>query len=251
MATAEIYITLKPTLLDAQGATVLNALHQLKHTEVRNVRIGKYITLEIDDALAGPNLEARLDSMCRELLANPVIENYEVTIVEGPTVAAPPPGATPPAGAVDTIGSTPAPAPPLAPPVAPPVAASAAPAAPLITSRVPASSTVAASTTGGQSVEEVTTPGGLPIVDPFGLDYDTYEGMTTEARLALQENVWQKHGTWIMQQLNERRVAWIVCIGGQVAESGDTLDSYPTDTRLDQLGRANNLVPWVFTRPPT
>ena len=84
MAIAEINVTLKPALLDVQGKTVLKALHQLGHTSVQNVRIGKFITLEISDALAGPALQQELDRMCQQLLANPVIENYEIVITATP-----------------------------------------------------------------------------------------------------------------------------------------------------------------------
>ncbi|HVF11305.1 MAG TPA: hypothetical protein VNA16_10900, partial [Abditibacteriaceae bacterium] len=86
---------------------------------------------------------------------------------------------------------------------------------------------------------------------PFALDYSTYEAMSTEERLELREKAFQKHGSWIMRQIQERRAAWILCVGSEVVDSGATLDSYPSDERLDQLGTASNLVPWVFTRPPT
>jgi hypothetical protein len=39
-------------------------------------------------------------------------------------------------------------------------------------------------------------------------------------------------------------------VGGQVLESGATIDSYPSDEHLARLGAAHDLVPWVFTRPP-
>jgi phosphoribosylformylglycinamidine synthase len=217
MAIAEIHVTLKPTLLDAQGATVLKALHQLGHTQVRNARIGKYITLEIDDALAGPTLAQQLDLMCQQLLANPVIEDYEIVI-----------NTTPGARPVSTARST----------------------VPTVAARVPAAGPVAASTS-GLATEEVTTLGGLPISEPFALDYSSYEVMTTEERLELREKAFQKHGPWIMKQIQERRAAWILCVGHEIVDSGPTLDTYPGDERLDQLGTANNLVPWVFTRPPT
>ncbi len=80
MATAEIHVTLKPALLDVQGKTVLKALQQLGHAEVQNVRIGKFITLELSDTLTGAALQQELDKMCQQLLANPVIENYEIVV---------------------------------------------------------------------------------------------------------------------------------------------------------------------------
>src|SRR4028119_1760999 len=87
MAIAEIHVTLKSTLLDAQGATVLKALRQLGHGHVHNVRIGKHIEVEFDDALSGSALQAELEMMCRQLLANPVIEDYSITIGGAPITA--------------------------------------------------------------------------------------------------------------------------------------------------------------------
>ncbi len=82
MATAEIHVTLKPALLDTQGATVRKALHQLGYAAVQDVRIGKFITLEVDEAQAGPQMQALLEEMCQKLLANPVIEDFEIAIDE-------------------------------------------------------------------------------------------------------------------------------------------------------------------------
>lgn len=84
MAIAEIHVTLKPALLDVQGQTVLKALHQLGHSEVQDVRIGKVITVKLSDALAGAALQNELDQMCAQLLANPVIENYDVRLLADP-----------------------------------------------------------------------------------------------------------------------------------------------------------------------
>ncbi len=82
MATAEIHVTLKPALLDTQGATVRKALHQLGYAAVQDVRVGKFITLEVDEAQAGPQMQAMLEEMCQKLLANPVIEDFEIAIDE-------------------------------------------------------------------------------------------------------------------------------------------------------------------------
>ena len=80
MATAEIHVTLKPGLLDVQGKTVLKALQQLGHADVQNVRIGKFITLEVGDSSNAAALQQELETMCQQLLANPVIEDYEIVI---------------------------------------------------------------------------------------------------------------------------------------------------------------------------
>lgn len=77
MPKANVYITLKPSLLDAQGKVVQGALEKLGFTNVSNVRIGKYIQIDLQD---GSNLEEQVDEMCRKLLANPVIEDYRFEI---------------------------------------------------------------------------------------------------------------------------------------------------------------------------
>jgi len=71
---------LKPTVMDAQGSTIERALHKLGHSGVRNVRIGKYVTLEID-ATSLQLAHDAAETMCRELLANPIIEQYHVQAV--------------------------------------------------------------------------------------------------------------------------------------------------------------------------
>ena len=75
--TAKIYVTLKPGVLDPQGQAVNGALHRLGFTGVKDVRVGKYIELELDGATAqAKDLDARLRQMCEGLLANTVIETF-------------------------------------------------------------------------------------------------------------------------------------------------------------------------------
>lgn len=71
-----VYVTLKPGVLDPQGRAVMNSLHALGFDSVGDVRQGKYLELDMDDALSGDELERQADEMCRKLLANTVIENY-------------------------------------------------------------------------------------------------------------------------------------------------------------------------------
>ena len=79
MAKARVIITLKRTITDAQGQTVENALHNLGYQGVQNVRIGKYVEMEVNGA-PRPQLQAQLDEMCRQLLANPIIEDFRFEI---------------------------------------------------------------------------------------------------------------------------------------------------------------------------
>ncbi len=77
MAQVKVYVTLKPSLLDAQGKVVQGALQQLGYSGVEEVRIGKYVEMQVED---GPELDASVREMCAKLLANPVIEDYRYEV---------------------------------------------------------------------------------------------------------------------------------------------------------------------------
>jgi phosphoribosylformylglycinamidine synthase len=81
---SRIYVTLRPSVLDPAGTAVESGLHQLGYQEVEQVRIGKYIELTLH-ASDQDRAKQKLDQMCDQLLANPVIENYcfELTPIEG------------------------------------------------------------------------------------------------------------------------------------------------------------------------
>jgi len=72
---ARIVITLKPTVLDAQGATVQKALRNLGFAGVDEVRMGKYIEVALADG-SQAEIRQQVDEMCKKLLANPIIEDY-------------------------------------------------------------------------------------------------------------------------------------------------------------------------------
>jgi phosphoribosylformylglycinamidine synthase len=78
---ATVYVRLKKEVLDPQGDAVKRALDTLGFEGVEGVRIGKLVEIELDPALASaPDLEARLRKMADEMLANAVIEDYEVRL---------------------------------------------------------------------------------------------------------------------------------------------------------------------------
>ena len=77
----KIFVSLKNGVLDPQGKAIERSLHTLSYTEVRDVRTGKYLEIEID-AASRPVAEARVREMCDKLLANPVIEDYRFEIQE-------------------------------------------------------------------------------------------------------------------------------------------------------------------------
>lgn len=66
-------MTLKPALLDSAGRAVHDALHSLGFDGVEDVRVGKVVELEVSKGG-----RAEVEEMCRRLLANPVIETYEI-----------------------------------------------------------------------------------------------------------------------------------------------------------------------------
>ena len=71
-----VYVTLKRGVLDPQGSAVGRALRTMGYAEVEDVRLGKYIELTLQDGQSEPEAKARLEEMCRRLLANTVIEDY-------------------------------------------------------------------------------------------------------------------------------------------------------------------------------
>ena len=73
---AHVYVTLKPTVLDAQGQTIANALRRLHHPSVEDVRQGKYFLLTLDAALPRAEAEAEVERIARDVLTNPVIEDF-------------------------------------------------------------------------------------------------------------------------------------------------------------------------------
>jgi len=76
---AKIHVTPKKTVLDPQGKAVANAIRQLGMDCIQEARVGKYIELEIE----GQNVELtrqKLETICKDLLSNPVIEDYKLEL---------------------------------------------------------------------------------------------------------------------------------------------------------------------------
>ena len=79
---ARVYVTLKPTVLDPQGQTIRRALAGLGHSLVLDVRQGKYFDINVEDGGDRTKAAAELDQIAREVLSNPVIEEYRIDILE-------------------------------------------------------------------------------------------------------------------------------------------------------------------------
>lgn len=78
---AKVHVTFKDGVLDPQGKAVRNALGSLGFKGVNRVRQGKFIELELDETDPAKARES-VDAMCKQLLANTVIENYAIDITE-------------------------------------------------------------------------------------------------------------------------------------------------------------------------
>jgi phosphoribosylformylglycinamidine synthase len=78
---AKVHVTLKPGVLDPQGRAVQHALAALGFGGVNDVRQGKYLEIDLAKSDRG-KAEADLKAMCEKLLANTVIENYSIELVD-------------------------------------------------------------------------------------------------------------------------------------------------------------------------
>ena len=76
---AKISVYLKPGILDPQGKAVSHAIEHLDYNNVESVRIGKYIEVEFNSN-DEEQVKKDADEICNKLLANPVMENYNIEI---------------------------------------------------------------------------------------------------------------------------------------------------------------------------
>jgi phosphoribosylformylglycinamidine synthase len=79
---AHVYVTLKTSVLDPQGQTIHNALRKIGFAEVAAVRQGKYFELSLAEGLAGDAAREKVERIAREVLTNPVIEEFTYRIEE-------------------------------------------------------------------------------------------------------------------------------------------------------------------------
>ena len=83
MYLARVFVTLKPTVNDPQGLTILGALHMLGFTVAKSLRAGKYMEIRLDEEEQS-RAEEQVREMGRQLLTNPVIEDcrFELERIE-------------------------------------------------------------------------------------------------------------------------------------------------------------------------
>jgi phosphoribosylformylglycinamidine synthase PurS subunit len=77
---SRIKITLRKSILDPQGKAVEHSIQSLGYKNVKDTRIGKYIELKLD-AASEDDAKKVTEEVCKKLLANPVIEDYEYEIM--------------------------------------------------------------------------------------------------------------------------------------------------------------------------
>ncbi len=79
---ARVYVAMKPSVLDPQGQTISNALNGMGHKEIASVRQGKYFEIGIAEGTGRDSAVRMLDEIARDVLSNPVIEDYRVEILD-------------------------------------------------------------------------------------------------------------------------------------------------------------------------
>jgi phosphoribosylformylglycinamidine synthase len=79
---AHVYVTLKRTVLDPQGQTIQGALKKLQFANVADVRQGKYFLLTLADGISRDAAQQEVDHIARDVLTNPVIEEYSFRLEE-------------------------------------------------------------------------------------------------------------------------------------------------------------------------
>jgi phosphoribosylformylglycinamidine synthase subunit PurS len=79
---ARVYVTMKLTVLDPQGQAVQRALNGLGHKEIASVRQGKYFEIGVAEGTPKDKAAMALDEIARDVLSNPVIEDYRVELLD-------------------------------------------------------------------------------------------------------------------------------------------------------------------------
>jgi phosphoribosylformylglycinamidine synthase subunit PurS len=77
---AKVYVTLKPGVLDPQGKAIHHSVELLGFEQIADIRQGKYFEIVLDSALTESQAKETAEKIARDVLANPVIEDYRVEI---------------------------------------------------------------------------------------------------------------------------------------------------------------------------
>jgi phosphoribosylformylglycinamidine synthase len=79
---ARVFVSMKSTVLDPQGQTVRSALNGLGYQAIAGVRQGKFFDIDLADGLAPEQARRDIETIAHDVLANPVIEEYRVEILD-------------------------------------------------------------------------------------------------------------------------------------------------------------------------
>ena len=79
---AKVYVTLKPGILDPQGKAIHHSVELLGYENVADIRQGKYFEVSLGDSMSETEAQSAAERIARNVLANPVIEDYRVEIVQ-------------------------------------------------------------------------------------------------------------------------------------------------------------------------
>ncbi len=79
---AHVYVTLKRTVLDPQGQTIQGALRKMQYQGIGDVRQGKYFQITLEDSVNADAARAEVERIAREVLTNPVIEEFTFRLEE-------------------------------------------------------------------------------------------------------------------------------------------------------------------------
>lgn len=77
---ATVYVTLKPSVLDPQGKAIHHSVESLGYKDISDVRQGKYFEIALDDAVSETDARVAVEKIAKEVLTNPIIEDYRVEI---------------------------------------------------------------------------------------------------------------------------------------------------------------------------
>ncbi len=78
---AKVYVTLKPSVLDPQGKAIHHSVELMGIEKIEDVRQGKYFEIALDNSLSTDDARTTAERIAKEVLANPVIEDYRVEVV--------------------------------------------------------------------------------------------------------------------------------------------------------------------------
>ena len=77
---AKVYVTLKPSVLDPQGKAIKHSVELIGYNGIEDIRQGKYFEIALDGGLTEDGARAEATRMAREVLSNPIIEDFRVEI---------------------------------------------------------------------------------------------------------------------------------------------------------------------------